>query len=554
MERQKLSVQVSGCDAAIEVASGSCPLEIAPACEGGFGWVAARVNNDIVGLRAPILVDSELEFLTMADPHGWRVYRRSLCFLAAKAVRDCFPHGSLVVEHSMGLGIYCSYHDGGETLTASMVARVEARMRELVAADLQISRCRAGYQEAIESLETAGKSETLNLLRFRNPPHIVLYCCEGFFSLDHGPLVASTGVLNRFELVPYGSGMVIHLPPHEEPCEVPVFEPQPQLFQVFREHKEWGRILEVPCVGRLNEIAMEGGSDEFIMTAEALHEKKLAVIAHQITQRRDSVRVVLVAGPSSSGKTTFAKRLAVHLRVNGLRPVTLGTDDYFVGDNKNPIGEDGKPDYEHIEAVDLPLFNRDLRELTEGREIEIPRFNFETKRREYRGEKLKIAADQILIIEGIHGLNPRLTEMIPAEHKFKIYISALTQLRLDSLERISTTDNRLVRRLVRDFKFRAHSALRTLQMWPMVRRGEKRWIFPFQSEADATFNSALDYELAVLKPEVEQLLATVKSSDPEYAEARRLQAFLANFVPIHDRIVPLHSILREYIGGSSLQY
>jgi uridine kinase len=553
MQRQMLSVKVGG-ESATEVESGCCRLELAPEPVGELGWIAARLNNDIVGLRAPVLVDAELEFLTAGDPNGWRVYRRSLCFLAAKAARDCFPCGELVVEHSMGSGIFCSYHNGEDTLTASMVEAIDVRMRELVAADVEIRRCRAGYQEAVASLERAGKAETLNLLRFRNPPHIVLYCCEGFFSLDHGPLASSTGVLERFELVPYGSGVVITLPPHETPLEVPRFESQPQLFEVFREHKEWGRILEVPCVGRLNQIAMEGSSDEFIMTAEALHEKKLAVIAHQITERRDSVRVILVAGPSSSGKTTFAKRLAVHLRVNGLRPVTLGTDDYFVGDERNPIGEDGKPDFEHIEAVDLPLFNRDLRALTEGREIQVPRFNFATKQREYRDEALRLEPDQVLIIEGIHGLNPRLTEMIPTEHKFRIYISALTQLRLDSLERISTTDNRLVRRLVRDFNFRAHSALRTLQMWPMVRRGEKRWIFPFQSEADATFNSALDYELAILKPEVEQLLATVKPSEPEYAEARRLQAFLANFVPIHQRVVPLHSILREYIGGSSLEY
>jgi uridine kinase len=307
-------------------------------------------------------------------------------------------------------------------------------------------------------------------------------------------------------------------------------------------------------VGRLNEIVVNGDISDFIKVSEALHEKNVARIADEIYRRRESARIILVAGPSSSGKTTFAKRLSVQLRVNSLGVHTISLDNYFHEHTKTPKDDSGNPDFEHLNALDLELFNRDMGRIIKGEEVELPEFNFETKLREFNGRKLKLAKDDILIIEGIHGLNPQLTEMIPDAAKFKVYVSALTQLSLDANNRISTTDNRLIRRMVRDHKYRAHSALKTLRMWASVRKGEKKWIFPFQEHADATFNSALDYELAVLKPIAEPLLMEVKPFDPEYAEARRLTAFLTNFIGIPDREVPNTSMLREYIGRSSFKY
>ena len=523
----------------------------------GLPYIGALVNNDVSSLSYPITVTSEVRFLTMADPHGWRIYRHSLCFLLAKAVRDTFPDAVFSVEHSFGLGLFCSFHRDASApnkIEPRDLDAIESHMRELVERNIPIERHKISFIEAIREFEESGQTDKLNLLKHRNPPRVVVHWCKDFSDLAHGPLAPNTGVLNRFELIDYQSGFVLHYPDRESPTEIPPFDDQPHLFQIFKEHKEWGRILGVNTVGRLNETIATGKITDFIRTAEALHEKKLSRIADQIAEKRDTVKLILLAGPSCAGKTTLAKRLATHLRVNGIRPVTVATDDYFVGHDKNPLDEDGNPDYEHIEAVDLDLFNQDLLKLVEGGTIHIPRFNFEKQEREYRGESLKVEADQMVIIEGIHGLNPRLTEKIPADCEFKIYISALTQLSIDSNNRISTTDNRLMRRMVRDNNFRGHNALETLRMWPSVRRGEKRWIFPFQKEAHATFNSALDYELAVLKPFVEPLLMQVKPHDREYAEARRLSEFLLHFLGTADDPVPRNSILREYIGGSDFKY
>lgn len=519
--------------------------------------IACLVNNDLCSLTYPLTVNCTLRFLTAADAHGWRVYRRSLCFLLAKAVRELYPDSDLSVEHSFGLGLYCHCSpDGGHTggLSPDQISTIEKRMRELVEEDLPIERRKVSYTDAVRQFEQSGQLDKLNLLKYRNPPRIVTHCCKGFSDLAHGPLAPRTGVLSCFSLIPYAPGLVLHLPDRGDPRHVPPFEDQPHLFQIFQEHKEWGRITGVTTVGRLNEIVACGEMDDFIRTAEALHEKKLVKIADAITEARDRVRLILVAGPSSAGKTTFAKRLGVQLRVNGLLPVALSVDNYFVGEEQNPRDEAGNPDYEHLEAVDLDLFNTHLQELSAGRDIELPFYDFETKRRRFIDQRLRLGEGRILIVEGIHGLNPRLTEGVPASAKFKIYISALTQLGVDEHNRISTTDNRLMRRIVRDHKFRGYSALDTLRQWPSVRRGEKRWIFPYQREADATFNSALDYELAVLKPFVEPVLMQVKPAHSEYTEARRLSEFLLNFLGMSDQPVPGTSILREYIGGSSFSY
>jgi uridine kinase len=541
----------------LEQTTGTMVKALLPSPNGNNGLpsLGAMINNDVSSLTYPLSVNSRVRFLTRADPHGWRIYRRSLSFLVAKAVHDAFPDALLTLEHSIGTGLYCTFKNGSqEGITAAQVQRLREHIQDLIDKDYPIERRKVAYEDAVREFETSGQQDKFALLIQRNPPHVVVYECDGFTDLAHGPLAPSTGTLNTFDLIHYPPGFVIHLPSRESPFELTPFEDQPHLFQIYKEHKEWGRILGVTTVGTLNEIIEKNEVDHFIRTAEALHEKKLGHIADAISAARDRIRLILIAGPSCAGKTTFAKRLSTHLRVTGLRPVTISTDNYFLEPDRNPTDENGVPDFEHLEAVDLEQFNEDLSHLVTGETVEIPTFNFVTKQREYTGRSLTLADDQILIVEGIHALNPRLTQAIPHDRKYRIFISALTQLNVDSNNRISTTDNRLMRRLVRDHRYRGHSALDTLELWPSVRRGEKRWIFPFQGEADATFNSALDYELAVLKSKVEPLLTHIKPTRPEYCEARRLSEFLLNFLPTDDRPVPRASILREYIGGSAFRY
>ncbi|MFA5043476.1 MAG: nucleoside kinase [Kiritimatiellia bacterium] len=537
----------------------------------GLPFIGARVNNDIVSLTYPLEINAELRFLTMTDPQGMRIYRDSLSFLLAKTAAALFPDGRFSVEHSLGAGLFCRFEAmaggraspavarlqrGGQggALSARQVAALEAAMRRIIARNLPIRRRKLSFADALERFQKAGMQDKVNLLRFRNPPKIVVYECDRFVDLAHGPLAPATGALGYFKLIHYPPGLVLQLPSGEAPRRVTPFRDQPQLFQIFHEHKTWGRILGVTNVGRLNELIMNGDVREFMRIEEAFHEKKIVRIADRIGALRRQVRLILAAGPSSAGKTTFAKRLAVQLEVNGLRPVMISLDNYYVDDAETPRDAAGRPDYEHIEAVDVELFNQHLLKLFAGKIVELPRFNFERKRRESGGARLRLAPGQVVIVEGIHGLNPRFTHRIPERQKFTIYISALTQLAIDAGNRISTTDNRLMRRLVRDHAYRGNSALATLRMWPSVRRGEKTWIFPYQAKADATFNSALDYELAVLKPLVEPLLMDIKPADPEYAEARRLQEFLLNFLAIPKYDVPPTSILREFIGASSFKY
>lgn len=522
--------------------------------EGDLPFLGALVNNDVVSLTYPLEVDAEVTPLTMTDPHGWRIYRRSLAFMLAKAVKDLFPEARFSIEHSLGSGLYCNFDEKGQHgITQEQLSAIESRLLELVRRDIPIRRWKISFAAAVARFEKEGQLDKFNLLRFRNPPKIVVYTCDDFTDLAHGPLAPSTGALSHFNLIAYPPGFVIQYPEREIAPRMEPFERQPHLFQIFREHKEWGRVVEVQTVGQLNEIIARGEASDFIKISEAYHEKKIAQLADAILAR-GAAKWVCIAGPSSAGKTTFSKRLAVQLRVNGLRPVMISVDDYFVERSRTPLDESGQPDFEHIETIDLELFNEHLRKLDTGKEVELPRFNFGLGTREYKGHRLRIAPDQLVIIEGIHALNPRLTESLPAKHKFKIYISALTQLNLDRNNRIPTTDNRLVRRMVRDHQFRGNPALRTLQMWPSVRRGEKRWIFPYQKEADAAFNSALDYELAVLKTLAEPLLREVKPYHPQYVEARRLLDFLECFLGVTVDQVPPTSILREFTGQSSFRY
>ena len=462
--------------------------------ENGLPYLAALVNNDICSLSFPLQVNSEVKFLTFADPHGESVYRKSLSFLIAKAVRDLYPECGFAVEHSIGNGYYCTFSncqtaDPGET----MLKRIEAHMHDMIRRDIPLTRRKIGYVEACEMLENSRQTDKVNLLRFRNPPRVVMFCCEDFSDVGNGVLAPSTGTLPHFKLAPYAQGLVLLFPEwHDGAVRYPQFFKQPHLQKIFEDHKHWGRILDITCIADLNQAVAEGRLESVIHLCEVLQEKKLGQIADQIAALKQRPKFVLIAGPSSSGKTTFSKRLEIHLRVNGLKAVRLEVDNYFKNRDHTPRDANGKFDFEHIDAVDLEMFNSHLLALEEGQEVEIPTFNFQQGLKEFRGNRLRLHEGEIVILEGIHCLNPLLTEHVPDEHKFKIYVSALTQLTLDNNNRISTTDLRLLRRMVRDHRTRGHSALRTLQLWRAVRSGEQRWIFPFQKEADAAFNSALD--------------------------------------------------------------
>ena len=520
----------------------------------GLPYLGALVNNELVTFAYTLDIDSTVRFVTMAAPGGMQIYVRSLSFLLAKAVKDLHPDARFSVEHALGPGLYCEFEANGvRGMAPEQAVALEAHTRDLVAADKPILRQRISYTAAIEQFTNNKQADKVALLRFTNTPKIVTYICENFCDLATGPMTRSAGPLRYFHPIPYQTGFILQMPTCETAPAIPEFKPIKVLAETFQEYNRWGRILGINTVGRLNEIIAADEIKDFVKVAEALHEKKIAAIADQIAAN-SSIKWVLIAGPSSSGKTTFAKRLAIQLRVNGLRPVTLGTDDYFVDRAHTPRTASGDYDFEHLQAVDISTLNRDLADLDAGREIDLPTFDFHTGARAYKGGKLRLDEDQVVILEGIHSLNPALTPGLPDARKFLIYISALTQLNLDNNNRIPTTDNRLLRRLVRDHRYRGHSATRTLEMWPNVGRGERTWIFPFQEEADAVFNSALDYELAILSVLAQPLLSEIKPHQPVYAEARRMQEFLAHFLPLAADVPPPVSIIREFVGGSDFEY
>ena len=520
----------------------------------GLPYLGALVNNELVTFGYALDIDSTVRFVTMKHPAGMQIYVRSLSFLLAKAVKELFPEAGFSVEHAIGPALYCEFSRGEAAgLSQEDAAALETRLHKLVDQDLPIQRTRMSYSAAIEQFTKNHQEDKVALLRHRNTPKVVTYVCDDFCDLAYGPMTRSTGTLKFFRIQPYSDGFVLLMPSVDSAPEIPEFKPIRSLTATFKESNHWGRILEVNTVGRLNDIIASGQIGDFVKVAEALHEKKIAQIADQIAST-EGARWILIAGPSSSGKTTFAKRLAIQLRVCGLRPVTLCGDDYFVDREKTPKTEKGDYDFEHLNAMDIAALNQDLSDLDAGKEIQVPTYNFHTGKREYKGKTMRLAPGEVVVLEGIHSLDPDLTPSLPTDKKFHIFISALTQLNLDSNNRIPTTDNRFIRRLVRDHRYRGHSARRTLEMWPNVGAGERRWIFPFQDNADAVFNSALDYELAVLAPEARSLLADIKPDQPIYAEARRIMEFLSQFLPVSGEVAPPTSILREFIGGSSFEY
>ncbi|MDT8900497.1 nucleoside kinase [Anaeroselena agilis] len=511
--------------------------------------VAATVDNDVKDLKTAIRDGDRITFLDLTSEEGMRVYRRSLSFILVVAARDLFPAAEVTVEHSLGKGVYCELHLDRE-LTAEDVDRLQERMRRLVAEDRPFVRQSMLRADAIALFKASGQIGKVKLLSQLQRELVSVYYCGDEYDYFYGTMVPSTGYLKVFELKYHSPGFILRYPEKDAPEVLPPYVQQPKLFKVFQEAEQWGKILRCPYVANLNEYVEQGQAAEIIRIAEALHEKKMAQIADYISEHTSEVRVILVAGPSSSGKTTFAQRLNVQLRVNGVRPVPISLDDYFVDRDHTPRDEKGDYDFEAIEAIDLELFNEHLVRLLRGELVKLPTYNFMSGQREYRGRRIQIEPDQPLIIEGIHGLNERLTRAVPRENKIKIYISALTQLSIDNHNRIPTTDTRLIRRIVRDSQFRAHDALKTLEVWPSVRRGEERNIFPFQEEADIMFNSALIYELGVLRNCAEGLLQQVGPESPMYSEAKRLLNFLRYFTHLPDDDIPANSILREFVGKS----
>ena len=522
---------------------------------GPLDWPLAGVlvNYELKSLEAMLLADCLVEPVTIGTSQGAATYRRSLCFLLAIAARQLYPGRRLVAGMAIGTGFH-HFFDDDEPVGDAEIAALSGRMRELVERDVPINVERKAYADALEYFKESGQSDTLLLLEHLNDPVIRLHECAGFRDIRMVPLVPSTGILKTWALLPYHGGLLLRYPHKETPDALSEFEDDPVLFSIAKEYRERARILGVSSVGALNRVSAEKGIKAYIQVAEALQNKKIAAIADRVAERSDRLKVVLIAGPSSSGKTTTSKKLAIQLKVMGFEPINISLDDYFINRDRTPLDEEGKPDYECLEALDVEYLNEQLLALFAGEEIELPLYDFKSGSRKASGKRLRLKGREILIIEGIHGLNDRLTPKIPREQKFKIYVSALTQLNLDDHNRVSTTDNRLLRRMVRDYNFRGHSAAATLEMWPSVGRGERKHIFPFQNSADAAFNSALDYELGVLKIYAEPLLRTVKPTSPLYSEARRIEAFLDNFAPIPAQFVPKDSILREFIGESEFKY
>lgn len=513
--------------------------------------VAAIVDNQLRELNHILNEDCDIRFVDQCSPIGSRIYQRSLSFVFIRACMELFSGCRVSVEHSLSKGLYCEIHYKRQ-IDENDTKRIEERMNEIIKEDVPLIKTRVPVDEAIDIFREYGQTGKVNLMKYREKPYINIYQCGWIKNYFYGYMVPSTGYLKNFKLKFYNPGIIIQLPTKESNCKIPSFQEQPNLFKVFRETEKWAKILEIDHVASLNDLIVTKNQGEFIRIAEALHEKKIAKIADVITENIDEKKLILIAGPSSSGKTTFSKRLEIHLKVNGLKPVSISLDDYFVNREDTPLDENGEFDFEALHAIDLELFNSDLEKILAGEEVEIPTFNFHSGKREYRGHKIQIKEDQPLILEGIHCLNDELTKSISRNNKFKIYISALTQLNIDEHNRIPTTDTRLIRRLVRDSKYRSNDANRTLLLWQSVRRGEEKNIFPFQEEADIMFNSALFYELCALKKYAEPLLRQVDTTSPYHPEAKRLLKFLNYFINLENEDdIPKTSILREFIGDSS---
>jgi uridine kinase len=513
--------------------------------------VSARVNQRVEGLDFRCWNPKDIEFVDYTHPAGFRTYIRSLCYILSKAVDDLYPHTAFNLEHSVSKGFYCAFEDR-RLILAEDVLKIKQQMQAIIDADIPFRLKHIRTSDAIALFHQRGMNDKALLIETAGMAYTSYYEMNGYIDYFYGCLVPSSGHIRLFDLIPYEDGMLLQIPRQDQPDQLAAMIRQDKMFQAYKEYLILQRTLNVNYVGDLNHIIMTGGARRIVMVSEAMQEKQIAGIAEKIAGRyQDGIRVILISGPSSSGKTTFRKRLEVQLITNLLYPAGISLDDYYVNREDTPRDETGAYDFESLYAIDLPYFYRDLSKLIAGEEIEIPTFDFETGKRIYRGEKLQMKKNSVLLLEGIHGLNPELTASIPARNIFRIYVSALTTISLDGHNWIPTSDNRLLRRIVRDYRSRGYSAKATIAMWPRIRQGEDKWIFPYQENADAMFNSAMIYELAVLRKFAEPILSEIREMDEENAEAYRLLRFLRyfNYIPIEE--LPATSLLREFLGGGN---
>ncbi|MBR4128116.1 MAG: nucleoside kinase [Bacteroidaceae bacterium] len=517
-----------------------------------FGPTSAKVNNKVEGLHFVLFNDKDIEFLDITSPSGHRTYTRSVFFVLYKAAHDLFPNAMLRIENPVSNGYYCHIDlPGGITL--EKVEQLKARMQEIINDDLPFHRLTAHTEDAVKLFREAGLENKAKLLESCGRLYTHYYTLGDVANYFYGSLLVRTSQIYLFDLILYGDGLLIRVPDSKNPSQLRPMRDQPKMFDVFRQQHSWQKILGVTTIGELNAACKAGYANDLINVSEALQEKMISRLADRIAEN-PNWKVILIAGPSSSGKTTTSKRLSVQLMACGKRPVPISLDDYFVDREKTPLDENGKYDYESVYAMNIPLFTEQMNALIEGKSVELPRYNFQTGKSEMSGNIVNPTPETIFILEGIHALNPTLTENIPDENKFKIYASALTTILLDNHNYIPTTDNRLLRRIVRDYKYRGCSARDTISRWPSVRAGEEKWIFPFQEEADVMINTAMLFEFGVLREQALPVLEEVPETAPEYSEAIRLRKFLSYLNPISIQALPPTSLLREFLGGSTFRY
>lgn len=517
-----------------------------------YGPICARVNNKVVGMNYQLYHNKDVEFLDMHDASASRNYTRTLFFILCKAVHDLYPGSRVVIDIPVSKGYYINLHIGRE-VTDEDATRIRERMQQIIDAKIPIERFEVRTEEAIRMFEQKGDEAKVKLLRSVGSLYTVYHRIDDYVDYYYGALLTNTSDIYLFGLERYFEGLLLRIPSKHDPSQLGALVKQDKMFEVFLEQHRWQHILGVSTIGDFNEAVKAGHATNLINVSEALQEKKISQIADQITTHPE-VRVVLIAGPSSSGKTTFCKRLSIQLLANGIRPVQISLDDYFVDREKTPKDADGDWDYESIHALDINLINLQLSALFRGEEVELPKYDFLSGRSGMSGKRLRLADRQVLLVEGIHALNPELTAQIPKKQKFHVYISALTSILLDDHNYIPTTDNRLLRRIIRDHKYRGVSAQETIRRWPSVRAGETKWVFPYQENADVMFNTAMLYELAVIQEQAAPLLEQVPENCVEYSEAYRLRKFLSYITPIPSRALPPTSLVREFLGGSSFRY
>ncbi len=552
--KQVIQIRCKNNKKVINIAIGSSLSDIflASGLEMKYGPVSAKVNNKVEGLNYRVYHNKDVEFLGLTSPSGQRTYTRSLFLVLCKAVHDLYPNGSVTIDIPVSNGYYCDMNIG-EPVTEEIANRIRQRMNEIIGEDAPIRRHECTTEEAIERFTSLGAMSKVKLLRGTGKLYTTYYTVGDYADYYYGSLLTSTGRLKLFGLEKYYDGLLLRIPSLKDPSKLGELIRQDKMFDIFREHHKWQEILGLRTIGDLNDAVDKGHASDLINLSEALQEKKISRIADEIASRK-GVKMVLIAGPSSSGKTTTCKRLSIQLLTNGIKPVPISLDDYFVDREQTPKDESGDYDYESLYALNIPLLNQQMNSLFCGEEVQLPKYNFQTGCSELSDKRLKMESNDILVVEGIHALNPELTAQIPEEQIFRVYASAFTTILLDNHNYVPTTDNRLLRRIIRDYKYRGVSAQETIRRWASVRAGENKWIFPYQENADAMFNTAMLFELAVIKSQAEPLLETVLENVPEYSEAYRLLKFLKYIKAIPNKQVPPTSLLREFLGGSSFKY